>query len=72
MNAIMDLTARAVSFNTTIQTTLLKGAIARETGDDKYSILNIRSSENGIFKDTLRNDFNNLINKNNNFLSDNH
>lgn len=41
MNAIVDLTARAISFITTIQTTLLKGAIALEKEDAKISILNI-------------------------------
>ena len=41
MNAIMDLTARAISFITTIQTTLLKGAIALDKEEAKFSILNI-------------------------------
>lgn len=45
MNAIMDLTARAISFITTVQTTLLKGAIALEKEDAKLSILNIPPSD---------------------------
>jgi hypothetical protein len=41
MNAIMDLTARSVSFITAIQTTLLKGAIASQRENENTSILNI-------------------------------
>src|SRR5947209_4304568 len=41
MNAIIDLTARAVSFITAIQTTLLRGSIISGRELDKISILNI-------------------------------
>lgn len=45
MNAIMDLTARAISFITTVQTTLLKGAIALGESDENIGILNIPPHE---------------------------
>ncbi|HTE26965.1 patatin-like phospholipase family protein [Flavitalea sp.] len=41
MNAIKDLTARAISFITAIQTTLLKGAIADGKKDQSISILTL-------------------------------
>lgn len=41
MNAIIDLTARAVSFVTTVQTTLLHGAVNDGDSEEKLSILTI-------------------------------
>jgi Patatin-like phospholipase len=50
MNAIMDLTARATSFITAIQTTLLRGSIALAEEDKKSSILTLQVVD---FKGTL-------------------
>ena len=45
MNAVMDLTARAVAFITAAQTTLLKGAIAAKREAEEISILNTPPEE---------------------------
>jgi len=50
MNAIMDLTARATSFITAIQTTLLRGAIALEKAKENFSVLSIEPNK---FHDAL-------------------
>ncbi|MEP6746212.1 MAG: patatin-like phospholipase family protein [Bacteroidota bacterium] len=47
MNAIMDLTARAVSFITAIQTTLLNGAIADGKKNQSVSILTLSFKDLG-------------------------
>ncbi len=51
MNTITDLTARAVSFITTIQTVLLNGAISNEREKEKLSILTIAPEE---FSETMK------------------
>ena len=45
MNVIIDLTARAVSFITTIQSTLLAGTMATKSSRDNNSILNLPKEE---------------------------
>ncbi len=45
MNAIMDLTARATSFITAIQTTLLKGAITSGEKNQSISILTLSATD---------------------------